>query len=118
MCLAKLKKLTPCSVIYVFSVINRFGGCPISVAKPPIFMLRMINGNTGTGFKFRHSNNLMTIGVNKSVVVTLSINIEMIALITHNILIRGQIRPLLIYNGNNKKKEAQSRLEKYQNFLP
>lgn len=82
--------------MYVFSVMIRFGGCPINVASPPILMLRMMNGSTGTGFKLRHSNNLITIGVNKSIVVTLSMNIEITALITHKILMSGQIRPRLI----------------------
>lgn len=46
-------------------------------------MFSMMNGNTGTGFRPKHSNNFMTTGVIKRIVVTLSKNIEIIALITH-----------------------------------
>lgn len=91
MCIAYVTKFTLCAATNVFSVINKFGGCPISVVRPAMFMFRMIKGNTGTGFKPKHSNNLITTGVINNMVVTLSKNIEITALITHNVEISGQI---------------------------
>lgn len=67
----------------------------MSVDSPEMLTLSMINGNTGTGFKRRHSNSLIVIGVISRIVVTLSKNTEIIALIMHRIPIKRQIRPRL-----------------------
>lgn len=69
----------------------------MSVVNPAILMLSMMNGNTGAGFKSRHSNNFITIGVISNMVVTLSINIEIIALNTQIVVINGHNFPWLIY---------------------
>lgn len=67
----------------------------MSVVNPAILILRIMNGSTGTGFKSKHSNNLMTIGVINNTVVSLSKNTEIMALIRHKMVMRDQIRPRL-----------------------
>lgn len=69
----------------------------MSVVRPAMLMLTMMNGNTGVGFKCRHSKSFTVIGVINRIVVTLSKNTEMNALMMHNVEINRQMLPLLTF---------------------
>lgn len=94
-CMLNVKNVMFCLEIKVFPVINKLGGWPINVVRPAILMFKMMNGNTGTGFRCKHSNNLIVIGVINRIVVTLSRKIEMLALMMQRMQIRRQICPWL-----------------------
>lgn len=74
-------------------MIRRFGGKPISEERPALLTFSIMNGSTGTGFKPRLSNNFIVTGVINRIVVTLSKNTEMLALMIQRIPIKRQMRP-------------------------
>jgi hypothetical protein len=81
--------------------ISIFGGSPISVAVPPTFDASTCAIINGIGDTLRVLNIEMVIGTINRIVVTLSINIETIAVKMQNISINLHIFPfdaLLILN--------------------
>lgn len=60
-----------------------FGGSPTGVVVPPILACTTIAMSTGTGFKSKSSHNVMVMGAIKSIVVTLSNNMEIKHVMMH-----------------------------------
>lgn len=80
----------------LFEVIITFGGSPTGVAAPPMFENIIIAVRIGTGFSSKTSQSLIVTGVIKRTVVTLSRKRDTKAVKKHNVLMSGQILPLLI----------------------